>query len=263
MADREDYIEKRHANTKDNLELLRERLQTENGVELGPSYTKQGLQYKGSRMSNAPRTLSNSSAYSNRSSRLQYSTGRTIWRGSIDDCSMDDEELIHRRFSSNPQRDSSDKRLYSYSDSQVQMATTSSLGSGLLNRGYMSTNIRNPGENPNLNALNITKALKTGGMKKGGSISPVKESKRSTQDDIYGDKIGLLLSTEDSQLINVNSPGTNSDPSLFNTSTEIEVEVKVCKQEAPIPEGLEEDDDEERTDSSNEEAVNGKYSDSS
>jgi len=270
MADREEYIEKRHADPKDNLESLRERLQGENGVQVqaGPSYTKQGWQYKGVRMSNAPRSLSNSSGFSNRSTRLQFSNGRTIWRGSIDDCSMDDEEVIHRRFSANPQRESSDRRLYSYSDSQVQMTTTSSLGSGLLNRGYMSTNTiynKSAGvtENPNLNAFNITKALKTAGMAKCGSISPAKECTRSTPDDIYGDKVCLLHSTEDtSQLINVNSPGTNSEASLFNTPTEVEIEVKICKQEAPIPEGLEEDDEEERTDSSNEEAVNGKFIDS-
>jgi len=268
MVGREDYIERKIESLKKRMSR-HERVPSVPGIQMGPSSTKPGSHYKAFRMNSAARS-STSSVFSNRSSRLQLSTGRTMWRGSIDDCSMDDEEAIFRRFSVNPPvREPSERGGYSYSESQVEMTATPPTGSGrLMTRGYTATNYsRSPGinENPNINTYNINKALKTGVVKKAGSISQ-DESKASTPDDIYGDKTGLLISTEDTcPLVNVNSPGANSESSTsFITPREIEIEVKICKQEAPIPEGLEEEEEEdERTDSSNEEAKRGQFSESS
>jgi len=256
MVDRENYIEKKHAKAMDIIEALRKRMskherEPSEGVQMGPNnYSKQVSHYKGYRMNSAARS-STSSVFSNRSSRLQLSTGRTMWRGSIDDCSMDDEEAIYRRFSTNPpMREPSEMGGQSYSESQVEMMATPPGGSGrLLTRGYMGAKQnRSPGvnENPNLNTFNINKALKTGVVKKGGSFSH-EENNPYTPDDIYGDKTGLLVSTEDtSPLVNVNSPGSNSEPSAsFTTPEDVEIEVKIFKQEAPIPEGKEEEEEDE------------------
>jgi len=264
MSSREDYIERKHAKAMDILEAFKKRLSrqervpSEHGVQMGPNYNRQGSHLKAYRMNSTTRS-STSSIFSTRSSRLKLSAGRTMWRGSIDDCSMNDDEAISRRFSTNPPiREPSELAGYSYSESNVEMAATPPVGSGrLISRGYIGANYnRNPGtlsvqtvvkenENPNRNTFNVNKALKTGVVHKSGSISQ-EESKPSTPEYIYGDKTGRFLTTEDTgPLVNLNNPGENSEPSAsFSSPQEVEIEVKICKQRAPVFEVLEEDEDE-------------------